>query len=270
MTTLTGKVAIVTGSSKGIGAQIATLLAKAGAKTVVNYANDASAAHEVVDNIKAAGGEAIAVQADVSDSKQVEAMFDRTIDAFGKPDILVNNAGIIICKPIAETTDEDFDRIFSINVKGTFNALRQAATKLNDGGRIVNLSSTITRMMLPTYGSYSATKGAVEQLTRIFAKEMGARNITVNAVSPGPTDTELFHQGKTDETVDNLVSQWILRVWCASLSVKMPLGSQDKTLVPMAAWLNTTYYDRPKKRAPNGALFISKLRLKDYSSTPAS
>lgn len=112
----------------------------------------------------------------------------------------------MINKPIAETTDEDFDRTFAVNVKGTFNTLREAATKLNDGGRIVNLSSTTTRMMLPTYGTYCATKGAVEQLTRVFSKEVGERNITVNAVSPGPTDTELFNQGKTDEAVEKLAS----------------------------------------------------------------
>ena len=206
MTTLKNKVAIVTGSSKGIGAQIAILLAEAGAKTVINYANDDAAANEIVDKIKATGGEAIAVQADVSDTKQVKTLFDTTISEFGKPDILVNSAGIIIYKTIEETTDEDFDRIFSTNVKGTFNTLRQAAAKLNDGGRVINLSSTTTRMMLPTYGSYCATKGAVEQLTRIFAKEVGARKITVNTVSPGPTDTELFHQGKADETIEQLAS----------------------------------------------------------------
>jgi 3-oxoacyl-[acyl-carrier protein] reductase len=206
MTTLTNKVAIVTGSSKGIGAQIAILLAAAGAKTVINYANDDTAANDIVDQIKSAGGEAIAVQADVSNAKQVEAMFDTTINTFGKPDILVNSAGMMINKSIAETTDEDFDRTFAVNVKGTFNTLREAATKLNDGGRIVNLSSTTTRMMLPTYGTYCATKGAVEQLTRVFSKEVGARNITVNAVSPGPTDTELFNQGKTDEAVEKLAS----------------------------------------------------------------
>jgi 3-oxoacyl-[acyl-carrier protein] reductase len=206
MTTLKNKVAIVTGSSKGIGAQIAILLAAAGAKTVINYANDDAAANDIVDQIKSAGGEAIAVQADVSDTKQVEAMFDTTINTFGKPDILVNNAGMMINKPIAETTDEDFDRTFAVNVKGTFNTLREAAAKLNDGGRIVNLSSTTTRMMLPAYGTYCATKGAVEQLTRVFSKEVGERNITVNAVSPGPTNTELFHEGKADDTVERLAS----------------------------------------------------------------
>lgn len=206
MTTLKNKVAIVTGSSKGIGAQIAILLAAAGAKTIINYANDDAAANDIVSQIKSAGGEAIAVQADVSDTEQVATLFDTTISEFGKPDILVNSAGIMINKPIAETTDEDFDRTFAVNVKGTFNTLREAANKLNDGGRIVNLSSTTTRMMLPTYGTYCATKGAVEQLTRVFSKEVGARDITVNAVSPGPTDTELFNQGKTDDAVEKLAS----------------------------------------------------------------
>ncbi|MGP9545358.1 SDR family oxidoreductase [Psychrobacter sp. AOP7-B1-25] len=206
MTTLKNKVAIVTGSSKGIGAQIAMLLAESGAKTVINYANDDAAANDIVNQIKEAGSEAIAVQADVSDSQQVAALFDATINVFGKPDILVNSAGIMDNKPIAETTDEDFDRTFAVNAKGTFNTLREAATRLNDGGRIVNLSSTTTRMMLPTYGIYCATKGAVEQLTRVFAKEIGERGITVNAVSPGPTDTELFNQGKSDETFEKLAS----------------------------------------------------------------
>ncbi|MGO2279524.1 MULTISPECIES: SDR family oxidoreductase [unclassified Psychrobacter] len=206
MTTLKNKVAIVTGSSKGIGAQIAVLLAESGAKTVINYANDDAAANDIVSQIKAAGGEAIAVQADISDSQQVATLFDATINTFGKPDILVNSAGIMDNKPIAETTDEDFDRTFAVNAKGTFNTLREAATKLNDGGRIVNLSSTTTRMMLPTYGTYCATKGAVEQMTRVFAKEIGERGITVNAVSPGPTDTELFNQGKSDKTIEKLAS----------------------------------------------------------------
>ena len=206
MTTLNNKVAIVTGSSKGIGAQIAILLAESGAKTVINYANDDAAANDIVSQIKSAGGEAISIQADVSDTQQVAKLFDTTINEFGKPDILVNSAGMMINKPIAETTDEDFDRTFAVNAKGTFNTLREAAAKLNDGGRIVNLSSTTTRMMLPTYGTYCATKGAVEQLTRVFAKEIGERGITINAVSPGPTDTELFNQGKSDETIEKLAN----------------------------------------------------------------
>ncbi|MGP9493628.1 SDR family NAD(P)-dependent oxidoreductase, partial [Psychrobacter sp. AOP7-B1-24] len=126
MTTLNNKIAIVTGSSKGIGAQIAILLAESGAKTVINYANDDAAANDIVSQIKAAGGEAIAIQADVSNTQQVATLFDTTISEFGNPDILVNSAGMMINKPIAETTDEDFDRTFAVNAKGTFNTLREA------------------------------------------------------------------------------------------------------------------------------------------------
>jgi 3-oxoacyl-[acyl-carrier protein] reductase len=203
---LNNKVAIVTGASKGIGTHIAKTLAHAGAKVVVNYASSQASADQVVAEIRSAGGEAIAVRADVSKTAEVKALFDSTIAKYGKVDLLINNAGIAIYKLIKDTTDDDFDRIFDINVKGVFLTLREAATRLENGGRIVNLSSSVTRLMMPAYGSYSATKAAVEQLTRVFAKEVGQRGITVNSISPGPTNTELFTAGKTEEIIKRLAS----------------------------------------------------------------
>lgn len=206
MKSLEQKVAIVTGSSRGIGAQIAKEIARAGARVVVNYLGNTSAADQVVADIKTKGGDAIAIRADISSSMEVASLFDATVAHFGKIDILINNAGSVIYKTIQDTTDEDFDRLFAINVKGTFNTLREAATRLENGGRIVNFSSSVTRLMLPTYGTYSATKGAVEQLTRVFAKEIGARGITVNSVSPGPTNTELFTKGKSQEVMSRFAA----------------------------------------------------------------
>ncbi|MDR6967320.1 3-oxoacyl-[acyl-carrier protein] reductase [Flavobacterium arsenatis] len=206
MNTLKEKVIIVTGSSKGIGATIAKTLASKGATLVINYATSKADADNVVAEIINSGGNAIAIKADVSKTEEVKHLFEATINHFGKVDILINNAGIAIYKLIKDTTDEDFDRIFNINVKGTFNTMREASIRLADGGRIINFSSSVTRLMLPTYGTYSATKASVEQLTKVFAKEIGNRNITVNSVSPGPVNTELFTQGKTDETIARLAS----------------------------------------------------------------
>jgi 3-oxoacyl-[acyl-carrier protein] reductase len=203
---LINKVAIITGSSRGIGAELAKKLAFDGAKVVINYSGNQALADELVENIKSTKGEAFAVKADVSQSNQVASLFDQTIKHFGGVDILINNAGIAIYKKIEDTSDDDFDKVFNINVKGTFLTMREAAKRLNDGGRIVNLSSSVTRMMLPTYATYSATKSAVEQMTKVFAKEIGYRGITVNSVSPGPTNTELFTNGKTQETINKLAS----------------------------------------------------------------
>jgi 3-oxoacyl-[acyl-carrier protein] reductase len=203
---LKNKIAIVTGASKGIGTHIAKTLAHAGAKVVVNFANSQAAADHVVAEIHSAGGEAFAVRADVSKTTEVKALFDATIAKFGKVDLLINNAGIAIYKLVKDTTDDDFDRLFDINVRGVFLTLREAATRLENGGRIINLSSSVTRLMMPAYGSYSATKAAVEQLTRVFAKEVGQRGITVNSISPGPTNTELFTAGKTEETIKRLAA----------------------------------------------------------------
>jgi 3-oxoacyl-[acyl-carrier protein] reductase len=153
----------------------------------------------VVAEVKAGGVQAVAVQADVGVVADVARLFDEAIGHFGKIDILVNNAGIILYKPLADVNEEEFDRLFAVNVKGTFFCCQQAAKKMADGGRIVNFSSSTTALMLPTYSAYVATKGAVEQLSHVLAKELGPRGITVNVVSPGPTDTELFGQGKSEE-----------------------------------------------------------------------
>lgn len=206
MKTFKDKIAIVTGSSRGLGARFAIELGKNGASVVVNYTNNKAAADKVVAKIQSEGGGAVALQADISKAAEVKGLFDSTIAQFGKIDILINNAGVIVYKKIQDTTDDDFDRIFAVNVKGTFNTLREAASRMEDGGRIVNVSSSVTRLMLPNYGAYSATKGAVEQLTRVFAKEVGSRRITVNSISPGPTNTELFHKGKTEEDIARLAS----------------------------------------------------------------
>ena len=206
MSTLNEKVILVTGASRGIGAAIARELAKAGARVVVNYAGSKQAAEQLVSEIRAAGGNALALQADVSKADQVKNLFDAAIAYYGRIDVLVNNAGIMISKLIKDTTDDDFSRSFDINVKGTFNTLREAATRLADNGSVINFSTSVLRIMLPTYGTYVATKAAVEQLTRVFAKEVGSRGINVNSVSPGPTNTELFMNGKSQEVVGRLAS----------------------------------------------------------------
>lgn len=200
------KVAIVTGASRGIGAAIARRLAADGIAVIVNYAGRAADAQAVVAEIEAAGGRAAAVQADVAVPAQVAAMFDQAITLFGGVDIVVNNAGIMQpgLVPLVDTDDTLFDRLVAINLKGTFNTLRVAAKKLRSGGRIVNFGSSIKELATPGYSVYAATKAAVETMTNIFAKELRGRNITVNAVAPGPTATELFLKDKTPEQVERL------------------------------------------------------------------
>ena len=164
------------------------------------------AVEQVVNDIASSGGTAIAIQGDVSRAADVKNLFTQTISRFGRVDILVNNAGVMITKLIAETTDEEFDKQFNTNVKGVFNALREAATHLADNGSILNFSTSVNRIMLPGYATYVASKAAVEQLTRVFAKEVGKRGINVNSISPGPTNTALFTNGKSDETISRLAS----------------------------------------------------------------
>ena len=204
MQELVDKVVIVTGSSRGIGAAIARRAAEAGAKVVVNYAGRQTDADAVVRAIGQAGGQALAVRADISQSADVKRLFAAARAHFGRVDVLVNNAGIMQLSYLGDMSDEDFQRTLDINVRGVFNTLREAATQLADGGRIINFSSSVTRLLLPTYAAYCASKGAVEQLTRVFAKEIGARGITVNAVAPGPVNTELFMAGKPPEAIERL------------------------------------------------------------------
>ena len=206
MQTTQHKVAIVTGASRGIGAAIAQRLARDGFAVVVNYAASAAEADKLVDQIESAGGQAIAIKANIAIAAEVRQLFDETERQLGKVDVLVNNAGIMTVQPISQTTDELYDRMFDINVRGTFNTLREAAIRLNDGGRVINFSTTALTMNLPGYATYNATKAAVESYTRVFAKELRGRNITVNAVAPGPVATALFLDGKTPEQIQHFAS----------------------------------------------------------------
>lgn len=202
--TVATKVAIVTGASGGIGAAVAERLARDGFAVVVNYAGSASAAEALVRRIDKTGGRAVAAQADVSDPAAVARMFETAQTAFGGVDVLVNNAGIMRLATIAESDDALFDRHVAVNLRGTFNTLREAARRLRAGGRIVNVSSSVTTLLQPTYGVYAATKAAVEAMTSVLTKELRGRNITVNAIAPGPTATKLFLDGKPQELIDRL------------------------------------------------------------------
>jgi 3-oxoacyl-[acyl-carrier protein] reductase len=191
-TSLSGKVAIVTGSSRGIGRAIAERLAAEGAAVVVNYVRGEQAAQEVVDAIRKRGGQAVAIRADVSQPAEVRQLFVQARSAFETLDIVVANAGVAVVKSIAESTEEEFDRVFNANAKGVFFTLQETARQVRDGGRIVVVSTGGTRMLMTGTALYLGSKGAVEQFVRVLSRELGPRNITVNALSPGFTDTDLL------------------------------------------------------------------------------
>jgi 3-oxoacyl-[acyl-carrier protein] reductase len=204
MTNKSNRVAIVTGASRGIGAAVAERLAADGLTVVINYSGDVKSAEALAKKIEAKGGRALTAKADVSDAGAVRGMFDAAEAAFGGVDVLVNNAGIMKLARIADSDDALFDQQIAINLKGSFNAMREAAKRLRDGGRIVNFSTSVVGIKLETYGVYAATKAAIETMTSILSKEMRGRNITVNAVAPGPVGTELFLNGKSQELIDHM------------------------------------------------------------------
>lgn len=204
MMNTTQQVAIITGASRGIGAAIAERLALDGYTVMVNYSRGEAEAEALVRKIQQAGGQAISAKGDISDANAVVQLFEKAEAAFGGVDVLVNNAGIMSLSTIADSDDEQFDRQIAINLKGSFNGMREAAKRLRAGGRIVNFSTSVVGLKLEKYGIYAATKAAVETMTAILAKELRGRNITVNAVAPGPTATDLFLNGKSQELIDRM------------------------------------------------------------------
>lgn len=196
---------IVTGSSRGIGAAIAIKLAERQRSITVTYTGQKASADDVIEKITAAGGTAIAVQCDVSRSDDFRRLFDESEARFGPVDMLVNCAGLMSPMPIAQTDDDAFDRLFAVNVRGVFNGCKLAATRLSEGGAIVNLSTSVIGMSPPGYGPYCASKAAVEAITRSLSKELGSRRIRVNAVAPGPTDTELLTNANDQERLKMFV-----------------------------------------------------------------
>ncbi|WPO67401.1 SDR family oxidoreductase [Acinetobacter haemolyticus] len=198
------KVILITGASRGIGAFTAVLLAQRGHKVIINYVNNDTEAKQIVAQIEAFGGVASYFKADVSKSEDVTALFDYAIQNYGKIDVLINNAGVMCFKKIEALDDATIERVLAINLKGSLYTMREAAKRLAHGGKIINLSSSVIGMKLEGYGIYTASKAAIESLTAILAKELRGKKITVNAIAPGPTATELFFEGKSDELIAQL------------------------------------------------------------------
>ena len=198
------RVAIVTGGSRGIGQAVAGRLATDGQAVAIAYASNADEADATVQRITSGGGRAIAVQADVADQQEVDALFQRTEQEFGGVDVVVNAAGVLSLAPLADFDLAVLDRMHRTNIRGTFVVDQQAARRVRSGGAIINFSTSVKKLALPMYSAYAASKGAVDAITRVLAKELRGRDITVNAVAPGPTATALFFDGKDDETIDRM------------------------------------------------------------------
>ena len=196
--------AIVTGSSRGIGREVAKRLARDGFGVVINYLSNGGEANSVVAEIEAAGGKAIAVKADVAETADVERMFKETVETFGTVDVVVNNSGIMPLSPIADGDVDLFDKVIRTNLRGTFLVLSQAAQRVATGGRIIAFSSSVLAKSFPGYGPYIASKAGAEGLVHVLANELRGKNITVNAVAPGPVGTDLFLKGKTDDQIVQL------------------------------------------------------------------
>ncbi|MCX4853125.1 SDR family oxidoreductase [Streptomyces canus] len=229
------RVAIVTGGSRGIGRQIAQQLAADGFAVVVGYAGNKDAADEAVRAIEAAGGTAYAARADVADETEVAALFDQAEATYGGVDAVVHAAGRMPLSPIAELDLAELDALYRTNIRGTFVVDQQAARRLRLGGALVNLSSSVVGLAFPGYGAYAASKGAVEAVTLILARELRGRDVTVNAVAPGPTATDLFLDGKDEETVARLAAQPPLE----RLGTPQDIASVVSFLVgPAGRWVN--------------------------------
>ena len=203
----TTRVAIVTGGSRGIGRETALRLAGDGFAVVVNYAGNQDEADGAVEEIAAAGGRAVAVRADVADETAVAALFDRAEAEFGGVDVVVHAAGVMLLAPLVDQDLDVLDRMHRTNIRGTFVVDQQAARRLRPGGAIINFSSSVTRLARPGYTAYAASKGAVEAITLTLARELRGRDVTVNAVAPGPTATALFLEGKSDELIDRIAAE---------------------------------------------------------------
>jgi 3-oxoacyl-[acyl-carrier protein] reductase len=203
----TGRVALVTGGSRGIGRETTLRLAADGYTVVVNYAGNKVEADNTVAEVTASGGQAIAIRADIADETAVAAMFDRIEAEYGGIDVVVNAAGIMILAPVADFDLDALDRTHRTNIRGTFVIDQQAARRVRPGGAIINLSSSVTKLSMPNYAAYTMSKGAVDALTLILARELRGRDVTVNAVAPGPTATALFLDGKDEQTIAHLAAQ---------------------------------------------------------------
>ena len=237
MSDLHGKVAVVTGASRGIGRAIALRLAADGARVVVNYAHRHDAAHATVKDITDAGGQALAVQADIASPVAIRHLFDSTLHHYGQLDILVANAGYAVFKPLADISEEDFDATYAVNARGTFFCMQQALRHLGDGGRIVCISTIGTLLNLPGGACYFGAKAAVEQFCRVAAREVAARGITINAVSPGFTDTDMLRASLAHSEAD-ATAQLIAMTPLARLGAGRDIAAVVAFLVgPDAAWM---------------------------------